>query len=146
MDLFNAHYVRFSQLPVVRTVNDVVAGDVIKRLAATGGATRAFDPKPVDPAYERRLLSVTMSPGNLAAFASDQLQFDETSQWVDDNVPQIHVPSVIIAALDDKLVGIDHARRLADTLPQTQLVTVDGSHMIPYAHPDVIAAQVRGRP
>ncbi len=146
MDLFNAHYVRFSQLPVVRTVNDVVAGDVIKRLAATGGATRAFDPKPVDPAYERRLLSVTMSPGNLAAFASDQLQFDETSQWVDDNVPQIHVPSVIIAALDDKLVGIDHARRLADTLPQTQLVTVDGSHMIPYTHPDVIAAQVRGRP
>jgi hypothetical protein len=41
-------------------------------------------------------------------------------------------------------VSIDHAQRLADTPPQTQLVTVDGNHVIPYNHPDVIAAQVRG--
>jgi pimeloyl-ACP methyl ester carboxylesterase len=58
-------------------------------------------------------------------------------------VPQIKVPSVIIGALDDKLVSIDHARRLAGTLPQTQLITVDGNHMIPYTHADVIAAEVR---
>jgi pimeloyl-ACP methyl ester carboxylesterase len=58
-------------------------------------------------------------------------------------VPQIHVPSVIIAALDDKLVPVEHARRLADTLPQTQLITVDGNHMIPYTHPDALAEQIR---
>src|SRR5262245_36512792 len=40
MDQFNAHYVRFSQLPVVDTVIDVTAGNVIKRLVATGGADR----------------------------------------------------------------------------------------------------------
>jgi hypothetical protein len=34
-------------------------------------------------------------------------------------VPQIHVPSVIVGALGDKLVSIDHAQRLAHTLPQT---------------------------
>ena len=142
MDLFNAHYVRFSQVPVIRTINDLVAGNVIRRVAATSGAGHAFEPKSVDPAYERRLLSVSMTPGNLMAFASDQLQFDDTSRWIDDNVSQIRVPSVIIAALDDKLVSIDHTRRLADTLPHTHLVTVDGNHMIPYTHPDAIAAQV----
>ncbi|HTI76928.1 MAG TPA: alpha/beta hydrolase [Mycobacterium sp.] len=143
MDLFNARYIRFSQLPVIRTLNDVIAGNLFKRVAAISGAKRAFAPKPVDPTYEQRLLSVTMTAGNTAAYASDLLQFDDTSQWLDDNVAQIHVPSMIVAALDDKLVGIDHARRLADTLPNTQLITVDGNHMIPYTHPDVIAAQVQ---
>jgi pimeloyl-ACP methyl ester carboxylesterase len=71
------------------------------------------------------------------------LEFDGTSTWVDENVSQIRVPSVIIGAKEDQLVGFDHIRRLADTLPGTELVTVDGSHMIPYTHPDVIAEQVR---
>jgi pimeloyl-ACP methyl ester carboxylesterase len=144
MDEFNAHYVRFAQLPVIGTVVDVTAGDVIKRLVATGGARRAFEPAPVDPEYGRRVLSVTMTPGNMAAFSSEQLEFDATSRWLQDNVSQIRVPSVIIAARGDELVPIDHARRLADALPHTHLLTVDGNHMIPYTHPDVIAAQVLG--
>ena len=128
---------------MVAPVIDVTAGNLIKRVSATSAAEEAFAPEPVNPTYERRLLSVTMTPGNLEAFASDQLQFDDTSHWVDENVPQIEVPSVIVAAEGDQLAGIDHVRRLADTLPGTQLVTVDGNHMIPYTHPDVIAGEVR---
>ena len=143
MDRFNAHYAEFSQLPVVQPVMDVTVNDVIKRVAATSGAARAFSPEKVDPGYQQRLLSVSMTPGNLAAYASDELGFDETSRWVDENVPQIRVPSVIIGGEDDQLIGIDHLRRLAETLPGSQLVTVDGSHMIPYTHPDVIAEQVK---
>ena len=37
-----------------------------------------------------------MTPGNLAAYASDELQLNDTMGWVDENVPQIRVPSVII--------------------------------------------------
>ena len=143
MNTLQARYIRFSQLPVVEPVIDVTAGNVIKRVSAISVAQDAFAPEPVNPTYERRLLSVTMTPGNLKAFASDQLQFDDTSQWVDENVPQIQVPSVIIGAKGDRLAGIDHVRRLAETLPGTQLVTVDGNHMIPYTHPDVIAGEVR---
>lgn len=141
-DLLQARYIQFSQLPVISTLNDVIAGNLIKRVSAIPAAGHAFEPKPVDPTYEQRLLSVTMTPGNLAAFAYEQLQYDDTSRWVDDNLPQIRVPSVIIAAAGDKLVAFDHARRLADTLQQTQLITVDGNHMIPYTHPEAIAAQV----
>jgi pimeloyl-ACP methyl ester carboxylesterase len=144
-DVLQAHYIQFSQLPVISTVIDVIAGNLIKRVSAIPAAGHAFEPKPVDPTYERRLLSVTMTAGNLASYASEELEFDDTLRWVDHNVAEIHVPSVIIAADDDKLVSFDHARRLADTLPQTQLLTVDGNHMIPYTHPEVIAAQVLAR-
>ena len=144
MDRFNARYAEFSQLPVVRPVMDATVNDVIKRVAATSGAAQHSSPEKVDPGYEQRLLSVSMTPGNLAAYASDELEFDETSRWVDENVPQITGPSVIIGGEDDHLIGIDHLRRLAETLPYTQLITVDGSHMIPYTHPDVIAEQVKG--
>jgi pimeloyl-ACP methyl ester carboxylesterase len=97
----------------------------------------------VDPTFEERLLSVSMTPGNLAAYASDELQLDDTMNWLDENVPQIRVPSVIVGGEADHLVGIYHLRRLAATLPGTRLITVDGSHMIPYTHPDVIAEQVK---
>lgn len=143
MDRLNARYAEFSQLPVVQPVMDVTVNDVIRRVAATSGAARAFSPEKVDPSYEERLLSVSMTPGNLAAYASDQLEFDDTSRWLDESVPQIDVPSVIIGGEGDQLIGIDHLRSLAETLPGAQLVTVDGSHMIPYTHPDVIAAQVK---
>lgn len=143
MDVLQARYIQFSHLPVIRTAIDAVAGDLTKRMTATAGAEEAFAPAPVDAGYERRLLAVTMTPGNLDALAADQLEFDATSQWVDDNVGQITVPSVIIAAEQDRLVGMDHVRTLAATLPGTELVTVDGGHMIPYSHPDVVAAEVR---
>jgi pimeloyl-ACP methyl ester carboxylesterase len=143
MDVLQARFIRFSQWPVVRTIVDATVGDVIKRTSATSGAESAFAPEPVDPAFERRLLSVAMTPGNLDALASDELEFNDTSRWVDENVPQIRVPSVIIGALGDQLVEIDHVRRLAETLPGTELITVDGNHVIPYTHPDVVATQIR---
>ena len=50
---------------------------------------------------------------------------------------------MIIGALGDQLVEIDHVRRLAETLPGTELNTVDSNHVIPYTHPDVVATQIR---
>ena len=143
LDVLQARFIRFSQWPVVRTMVDATVGDVIKRISATSGAENAFAPEPVDPAFEQRLLSVAMTPGNLDALAADELEFNDTSRWVDENVPQIRVPSVIIGALGDQLVAIDDVRRLADKLAGSELITVDGNHMIAYTHPDVVAAQIR---
>ena len=130
IDVRQARFIRFSQWPVIRTIVDATFGDVIKRISATSGAQNAFASEPVDPAFEQRLLSVGMTPDNLDAFVSDELQFNNTSRWVDENVPQIRVPSVIIGALGDQIVEIDHVRRLAKTLPDTELITVDGNHVI----------------
>jgi pimeloyl-ACP methyl ester carboxylesterase len=143
LDVLQARVIRFSQWPVVSTIVEATVGDVIKRISATSGAEDAFAPEPVDPAFEQRLLSVGMSPGNLDALASDELEFNDTSRWVDENVPQIRARSVIIGALGDQLVEIDHVRRLAQTLPGSELISVDGNHVIPYTHPDVVAKQIR---
>ncbi|HZA10033.1 alpha/beta hydrolase [Mycobacterium sp.] len=142
MDLLQARYLEFSQLPVVKSIIKYTFGNVALRLSAHFGARRAFEPAPVDPAYEGRLMSVTLTPGNVAAFAREQLEYDQTMGWLDDNVSDIRVPSVEIAALGDKLVPIENARQLAQTLPGVRLVTVDGNHMIPYTHPDVVVDEL----
>ena len=92
----------------------------------------------MDPIYERRLLSVNMTPGNLDALAYEELEFDDISR--SRTCRRIRVPSVIIGALGDQLVAIDDVRRLADKLAGFELITVDGNHMIAYTHPDVVAA------
>lgn len=142
-DLLQARFILFSHWPVVRTIINVTVGDIIKRVAATAAARDAFTPEPVDPVYEQRLLSVNMTPGNLDALAREELEFNTISRWLDVNVPQIRVPSVIIGALGDHLVAIDEVRRLAATLPGSQLITVDGNHMVAYTHPAVVADQIR---
>jgi len=142
-DLFNARYAQAIQLPVIGPVSDFTVNNVIQRLAGTGGAHRAFDPDPVDPTYQQRLLAVTMTRGNLDSFASDELELNRTGRWLAENQPQITVPSVVIGAVDDNLVAIDRVRHLASVLPNTELITVDGGHMIPYSHPDAVAEQVR---
>jgi pimeloyl-ACP methyl ester carboxylesterase len=142
-DLLQARLIRFSQLPLIHPIVDATVGNVIKRYFATPGAADAFTPAPVDPAFERQLLSVGMSAGNLGAWASDELEFDDTSRWVDENVPQIRAPAVIIAALGDQVVGIEHVRRLAQALPGSELITVDGNHMIPFTHPGAVATHIR---
>src|SRR5262249_50819093 len=91
---------------------------------------------------EARLMAVTLTPGNRDAYWREQLEFDQTSQWVDDNVTQIHAPAVEIAALGAEGVPIGHARQLAAAVAGVRLVTVDGNHMIPYTHPDVVVAEI----
>ncbi|WP_431306167.1 alpha/beta fold hydrolase [Mycobacterium hubeiense] len=142
-DTMLARYIRFSQLPVIKSVVNRTYGNIANRLSAHFGAQHAFAPGDIDPTYAARLVAVTLTPGNLEAFASEQLEFGDTMQWVDDNVPEIDVPSVQLAATEDELVPHEHAGRLAETSPNSELITVDGSHMIPYTHPDVVAQQIR---
>ncbi|HEY7050959.1 MAG TPA: alpha/beta hydrolase [Mycobacterium sp.] len=141
-DKVQARYVLFSHLPVIDPIIRWTFGNIALRLSAYFGSRSAFTPEAVPADYTHRLLAVTLKPANAESFAREQLEFDTTAQWLDDNAAQIRVPAVEIAARDDKLVPIAHARRLAETLPGLRLVTVDGNHMIPYTHPDVVAAEI----
>lgn len=142
-DRLQARYVRFSQLPVVNWIVKHTYGNVALSTSAHFAVRHAFEPGSVAPNYEERLRSVALTPGNIDAYSREVLEYDRTMQWVDENVPGIHVPSVVIAARSDKLVPFEHAERLAQTLSGTELITVEGSHMIPYTHPDVVAAEIR---
>lgn len=142
-DLAQARYVQFSQMPVVKSVVSHTFGNLALRSSAHFGVRDAFAPGDVDPGYRSRLLAVTLTPGNLTAYADEELEVDQTIRWVDDNVVDIEVGSVQIAATGDRLVPIEHARRLAATLSNSELIIVEGSHMIMYTHPDVVAEQIR---
>ncbi|MBV8927518.1 MAG: alpha/beta hydrolase [Mycobacteriaceae bacterium] len=140
--LLQARYLLFSQLPVVKSVIKYTVGNIALRLSVHFAVRHAFAPGPVDPSYQARLEAVNLTPGNLDAFAHEQLEWDQTGQWVDDNAPEIHVPVTDIVATDDRLVPVDHGKRLAQSIPGAELITVDGSHMIPYTHPDAVVAEI----
>ena len=78
-----------------------------------------------------------MTPGNVDALASDELEFNDTSRWVDENVPQIRVPSVSIGALGDQpYVRCAHRHRgLLGTAAR-----VDGAFAVAWTLPEWIAA------
>jgi pimeloyl-ACP methyl ester carboxylesterase len=140
--LFQARWALFSQLPVVKSVIKYTIGNVVLRLSAHFGVREAFAPGPIDPAFEKRLLAVSLTPGNIDSYAHEMLELDDTMRWLDDNVDAIRVPSVIVAGTDDQMVPFRHAQLLSQTLPGTSLVSVDGSHMVQYLHPDVVAAEI----
>lgn len=143
IDLLRARYLRFTRLPLIRSVVGLTYGNIALRLSAHFGTRNAFAPDGVDPSHRHRALAVALTPGNLNAYANELLEYDATMRWLDDNVGGLRVPSVHIAAKDDALVPYGHAQRLAEVLPQSALITVDGGHMIPYTHPEVVAAEVR---
>ena len=59
-----------------------------------------------------------MTPGNLDALAYEELEFDDISRWLDENVPQIRVPAVIIGALGGPAPDINElAQACFDSLP-----------------------------
>lgn len=141
-DTLQARYLLFSHLPVIKSIVGLTFGNIALQISAHFGVRHAFEPGSVPSEYTKRLLAVTLSPGNTDSFARDQLEYNSTMQWLDDNVPAIRVPVVAIAARGDELVPFEHARRLGETLSGLRLVTVDGNHMVPYTHPDTVAAEI----
>lgn len=142
-DRAQARFVQFLSWPVVQPLARATFGQAALRVAAQQGAKEAFDPDPVDPAYERRLLAVTMQQSDLDAMAGEQLAADGVLAKLDEQLAAIVVPAVVIQGDGDKLVQPAIGRRLADRLPRARLVEVSGGHMVPLVHPAVVAQAAR---
>lgn len=140
-----AYFIKFSHLPVIEQVNDLVFTNIALRISAGLGAAQAFSPADADETFKDRLLAVTMTDGNLDAMANDATDYNgSTGPWLDANVPLIKRPSVQISGRDDELVGYEHARILDQQMTNgNRLITVNGGHMLPYTHAALIAREVR---
>ncbi|MDW5594003.1 alpha/beta hydrolase [Conexibacter stalactiti] len=143
LDRAQARYVQALSLPLVQPAADLVFSGAMRRLSAQSGAAKAFDPDPVDPAYEQRLLSTTMRHEDLDAYAAELRGADELLEQVDAQAPRIAVPAVVIQGAGDRLVAAENARRLAAALPRARLVELPGGHMVPLVRPAVVAEAVR---
>lgn len=61
----------------------------------------------------------------------------------EDVLPDISVPTRIVAGTADGMTPRRHARRMAAAIPGAQLVEVDGAtHVLPIEHPDVVVREV----
>jgi pimeloyl-ACP methyl ester carboxylesterase len=134
-----SRFVQGLSWPVIQPLADVTFSQAIRTASAKMGAAEAFDPDPVQPAYEQRLLARSMRHEDLDALAAERLASDDVIADVDRQLTKIATPTIVIQGEGDRLVAAEHGRRIAAELPHARYVPVPGGHMVPLVHPDVVA-------
>ncbi len=129
--------------PVVQPLAHVTFSQAMRTASAKMGAAEAFDPDPVQPAYEQQLLQRSMRQEDLDALAGERLASNGVIADVDRELPTISTPTIVIHGEDDRLIAAEHGRRTAAELPNARHVPVPGGHMVPLVHPDVVARAAR---
>lgn len=142
-DRAQARLVQGLSLPVIQPLAAVTFSQAMRTASAKSGAAQAFDPDPVQPAYEQHLLESSMRHEDLDAYAGEQLAANDVIGDVDRLLPEIAVPAVVIHGEDDRMVEAEHGRRIAADLPNARYVPVPGGHMVPLVRPAVIAEAAR---
>jgi pimeloyl-ACP methyl ester carboxylesterase len=143
LEKVQARLVQALELPVVAPLADVAFSQLLRTASAEMGESEAFAPNPVDPAHRRRLLSINLKHGNLEAYAGEVLASGGVIRGLNRGLPALRVPAVVIQGDHDRLVRPQCGRELAAKLPGARLEIVSGGHMVPYTHPEVVAAAVR---
>jgi pimeloyl-ACP methyl ester carboxylesterase len=138
-----AHLVEALSWPVVQPLADVTFSQLLRTASAKAGEAEAFDPGDVDASHEQRVLALNMQHDDLDAYTGELLHADAAFADVDRQLAHITTPAVVIHGAGDKLIDLEHGRRLAALLPHARLEIVSGGHMAPYVHPAVIAAAVQ---
>ncbi len=138
-----ARLVQGLSLPVVQPLATMTFSQAMRTASAKMGAAEAFDPDPVQPVYEQRVLERSMRHEDLDAYAGEQLAANDVIAEIDRQLPRITTPTIVIHGEDDRLVAAEHGRRAADELPNARYLPVPGGHMLPLVHADAVASAAR---
>ena len=138
-----ARAVRAIELPVVSQIANATFSQLLRKVSAEAGDGEAFAPDPVAPAHRHRVLAINMKHGNLEAWAGETLAANGVIEALDRGLTRIETPAIVIQGASDHLVKPACARRLARLLAKARLEMVSGGHMVPYTHPQTVAAAVR---
>jgi pimeloyl-ACP methyl ester carboxylesterase len=137
-----ARFVKVIELPVIGQLADVTFSQLLRTVSAQTPEEDAFSPEAVYPRHHHRVLAINLKHGNLEAFAGETIAANGVIEELDHGLHDIHTPAIVIQGDEDKLVKPDCGRRLAASLPNARLQMVSGGHMVPYTHPEVVAAAV----
>ena len=89
--------------------------------------------------FERMMCSLWPPSLRADGLANDEEQFDA----LDLPLADIRVPSLVIQGTADASVSVEHARFLADRVPQAQVHVIEGAnHMVPVSHQDEVGRVV----
>jgi class 3 adenylate cyclase len=78
-------------------------------------------------AFFARMQRATASPGMMTALAQMFLDLD-----VRDVVPSVHIPTLVLHRVHDRLVNVRNGRWLAEHLPNARLVELEGDDHVPW--------------
>jgi pimeloyl-ACP methyl ester carboxylesterase len=94
----------------------------------------------LEPIFEMALemAAVAIQPGSDAHLELD-LRVD-----IEDSLPKISVPTLVIGGLQDRWVDVSHSRHLADKIDKAQLVEIDAGHLVINEKSEEIAALIQG--
>lgn len=70
---------------------------------------------------------------------AEQRAFVEEMPALARRLPSLGVPATIVAGSRDRICPPSDAHKLARVLPNARLIEVDGGHLLPQQHPDVVA-------
>lgn len=104
--------------------------------------------------FGRLLLDALNEPFSLILLAvRDYLKFGVRRQArtmhialhdrIEDKLPQINIPTLVIAGELDTVVPTEWAREVADLLPRGEFVSIPGTHGVNYQSPQVFAQAIR---
>lgn len=124
---------------MVETVR--VAGRPAARALMPYAARRMFSEDVrgrADVAEWRRRIR-TMEPG--ALYRAGRAVFDR--EPILEEVEEIRMPALVLAASGDPAIPPDHGRRLADALPEAEIVELDsGGHILPLEEPEATGEEL----
>jgi pimeloyl-ACP methyl ester carboxylesterase len=83
------------------------------------------------------------APAALLAFLTEQTSLVRDLPAVLDALERITTPATVIAGTRDRVVPPATARRLAERLPNAELVSVAGGHQLHRTHPRLVAGVIR---
>ena len=99
----------------------------------------ADDPSlPAIEAWWGKVQRNAATPAGWEAFARMAFDID-----VRDVVPSIHVPTLILHTVGDRVCHVENARWLAANIPEARYVEMAGADHLPWFHPDRTLAEIR---
>lgn len=141
-----ALYNRATHWPVVGTVITRLIVPTYGRTQLESAAQSAFAPEPVPANYvEETALALLLEASVWKANAADMARVNTHLEAQEDRYASILQPTVIVAGTQDSVVATRrHAVPVAETMPNAQLVLIEGAgHALHFAHAGQVAEAVR---
>lgn len=135
-----ARWARRIERPVVRQVCDLLFFRLVRRHAARVGAANVYGDEPALAAQRHVAESVLARHNSIRALANDRLIFNDSERLVTKGLARIGTPVVILHGDGDRSVPMRNARRLADALPDAELIEIDADHYLPTKRPAAVVA------
>lgn len=127
-----------------------VAGDLVRytvspllgTLLGPMMTAKVFAPSEADSAFTEQL-AMALRPWQMRANAEEAALMVPSASAMRQRYHELTVPTAIIAGNGDRIVDVEQSLRLAEQLPESQLLLVDGAgHMAHYTAADTVAETI----